>query len=632
MQMEKLFFSLESCDYRIHAFITKSLAAMADGQGCTTCAQNAALQLLFCNAIGFGLDLDQEQTNHYLGKSGKDISTVQQTIQRIKNDNKKTDTIMAILAQQGYRHDFPTTYDRDGVLKDAIEYYRRALAKRKSLFDPGHFTMLRLQGLLVGLLRQNDRFEEAMEVALEMDIIADRLNTVDQLEIKTDLARLHLSLGNVEEAVALNRQVAEIHATFSKRDKTTERLDNQRHLAKALIKQGDFKAAISRASDTLRDCLKELGELHTSTIGVQRCLAEAYSAAGEIELAVKTRKDLVQAEDRLVSKESIDPKFVQDICILGVQCYRTNDLDSAKECYGKVHLLIRRDKRLATHAVDAVSNCAFERIRQDDNETALIILEKLLPETTKVVGTHCPEAALVMGNLAWLYSQQGDHNRAEAFQRQVLEVRQETLGRSHVHTITAMGDLRVTLLAQGQHDEAFILGEQEIEAVAGRSNASVSDIVEAAETVAGTLESAGAYAQAIRFFETEARLTGVDTMSMSVTSLPSMARAAHCYFHLGDLVKARQMTIAVLSRAPQSSSKELANLFSYLLPLAMEFLDRGCLPESEQILAMAAILQQQGLSAEATESSNLETLIERYLGLRQIDSFEVTFDPSKLVQ
>lgn len=629
--MEKLFFTLESCDYRVHISITRALASTVNGDGCPVCVQNAALQLVFCHAIGFGIDHGIDKNAEYLARSGSTIVQVEEALQRIKNDDKRSDVIMANLAQRGYHHDFPTIYARDGVLSDAIDYYRRAVAKRKTLFDPAHFSTLRLQGILLSLLREDDRFEEAVEMALEMDEVASGLNVVDQIEIKQNLALLHASLGDLEKAEEWANAVSKMYADLPEGEKTTESLDNQQHLARILLQQGRFDDAISLAKLTLEDCQEELGDLHSSTIGVQRCLAQAYRASGQIKLAVETNKTLVSVEERLLTRSNIDPKLVEDISILGVQCYWANEIDTARQCYEKVHGLIKRDKAMAKHAVQAINNCATELIRQGDEKKAFVILDALLPETSSVLGPHSWEAALVMGNLAWLYTQDGIYDRAEEFERQVVKVRQETLGPSHQHTITALGHLRLTFLAQCKHDDAARVGEKGLEAVAGRENASISGIINAAETIATSLASAGAFSQALPFFESEMRLTDADVNGISLTSLASMARTARCYLHLEKAGQAKEMTIAMLSRVPKVSSVDPEDLARQSLALAKEFLERECFPESEQLLVLALLLSQQSSSMPEALVADTRSTVKNYLDRRKLDALEVTFDPSKLL-
>lgn len=633
MQMDKLFFAFESCDYRVHLFLTKSLANVVEGNGCTICVGNAAVQLAFCYAIGFGVDHGIDKNTEYLNR-GSVKAQVDEGIDRVNNEDKKEDIIIAQLARLGYRHDFAFLYARDGVLTEAIKYYRRAVAKRRAIFEPGHFSILRLLGLLLSLMRHADQFEEAMEVAAEMERYADRTVSVDQVEIKAQIVRLYASMGEYHKAEALAREVSAIHEKIPSEAKSTERLDNLREWARALVQVGKFDDAIPIAKDSLEECLNELSDLHATTIATRRCLAQAYAGSGELQLSRDMNRALVRAEERLESEIKIDPSFVEDIAVLGVQCYRTGETQDAKHCYDKIHRLIQKRPVIAKHAVIAVNNYATGLILQGDIDTALLILEPLLVEVTNVMGSVCQEAALVMANLAYLYSQRASHQQAEDLERQVLQIRRRILGDSHANTITAFGALRLTLIAQERYDEAAELAKQEINAAASVNDTSLSDTVRAAETIAITFYSAGAFSHALPFFEYEQHASGCDATEISLTSMSSMACAALCYLHLENVHKARSTTFALLSRACETTIRNLEVFLVHVTSLAKLFLEKDCFPETEQVLALALSLwqrDQQDPSLPEGIGMDLRSTADRYLERRNLDIFDVRYNPSVLL-
>ena len=63
-----------------------------------------------------------------------------------------------------------------------------------------------------------------------------------------------------------------------------------------------------------------------------------------------------------------------------------------------------------------------------------------------------------------LLAKKGKYEEAEPLCREVLEVRRETLGNRHPHTLIAMGTLAVELHSQGKYDEAEPLFREVLEA------------------------------------------------------------------------------------------------------------------------------------------------------------------------
>ncbi|EHK22150.1 uncharacterized protein TRIVIDRAFT_131956, partial [Trichoderma virens Gv29-8] len=65
-----------------------------------------------------------------------------------------------------------------------------------------------------------------------------------------------------------------------------------------------------------------------------------------------------------------------------------------------------------------------------------------------------------MANLASLYHAQGRYSEAEAMEVQVLDLRQELLGKKHPDTLFAIHNLAHTWKMQGRHHDALALMEE----------------------------------------------------------------------------------------------------------------------------------------------------------------------------
>ena len=89
--------------------------------------------------------------------------------------------------------------------------------------------------------------------------------------------------------------------------------------------------------------------------------------------------------------------------------------------------------------------------------------ERVLEVRARVLGEEHPDTLTSMGNLAVTLSAQGDHAGARQLEERVLEVRKRVLGEEHPSTLTSMGNLAVTLSAQGDHAGARQLQERVLE-------------------------------------------------------------------------------------------------------------------------------------------------------------------------
>jgi len=183
---------------------------------------------------------------------------------------------------------------------------------------------------------------------------------------------------------------------------------------------------------------------------------------------------LAKLKERVSTDEQFDAALVQDIARLGVQYYLLGRSDAALGCYKRVDNFVKRSIEMATPAVDAVNNCAIRLINCGELEKAATILERLLPESSTILGVQSKETAMVMGNLAYIYESKMQWDKVETLERQVLKTRRLVLGDTHPDTVIAMGNLRQTLLAQKRYVEAAEIAQQEL-ASPVRPTGSVAD-------------------------------------------------------------------------------------------------------------------------------------------------------------
>ncbi|KIW71201.1 hypothetical protein PV04_03396 [Phialophora macrospora] len=631
LQMDKLLFPLESCDFRLHQLMVRYMEEMANSESCGVCAENAAFQLALCHRTGFGTQANEVQANEWLSKSEKGVADATAALQRTKESKEGAGTI-ATLAKLGYRNDLASRFRRDGILADAINYYRRTILTRQQLFGPTSFSTLRLQGILVDLLRWNDQSKEALGYALRMLQTTDDLALSDQVEIKTKLALVYSDLGDQQEAERITKELREIYSAGPESEHS-ERLENQQDYVKHLLRQKRFDDAIALAEKTLQDCEQELGPLHSSTRGAMRCLAASYHASGQLERATEIDEKLVRIQEGFVIGKKVNPKLVEDVSRMGVRYYQLGKQDSALDCYKKVQDLIDKDNEMAQHAVIGVNNYATELIRRDSLDLALTILDALLPKALEKLGHEHRESALIMGNLAYIHSQRGDLENAESLERQVAAVRQKRLGRSHHDTIIAMGNLRSTLLAQGKYEEAAEVGREECSAIDDRPDVSLAEKIDAARTVARALESGGAFAEALPFLMKEIDLMSKYPDANPGGPLSTMALAALCYSRMNRGDEARKLTVDILNRIARGASVDAEDFLTQMLHLAEKLLEQGYKLEVEQILAVAFAVSRQSdqqPSIAPDTKRKLANLLSRYLEQNGLREATIRFDPSIL--
>ena len=630
-QIGSVFSDLEACDYRIHPFLTKSLAKIAAGKCCSTCVENAAFQLVFAHILGFGTGHGEGKIAEYLAQCQRTWAEVENAVRQLIYKAGRPEEIMALLAEQGYRSDLLTTYEQDDVITEAASYYCNALRKRESMFGPFHFSTLRLHGLVIKLLRKTDQTEEALRIALQMDQVSDKLSVADRIEIKAELVSLTLDLGVLDQAERFAQEVNRLHADFYP-NKTTEAYENLRMLARIYLRQGKLDAALPVAENVLASSIAELGESHRGTTSSRRLLAQIHEYNGELGPTIHVYEQILKFKWHDALEVEIDADTIRDFTMLGLGYFQTDQLDLAAQCHEKLRSLVENERRVFKIAVNTINNFVTALLRRGDYSKCAEMFEKLLSEITRIQGPSCQEAALVMGNRAWIHARQGEHDRAEILGEQVVNVRRDVLGQSHTDTISAIGDLREAQLAQGRFEAAYETSRKEVKAVVGRPNESLKENVIRVEIIPESFMSAGAYAQALRLYEQDICFTESHSYILSDISWFSTISAAICHLCLADLTRAKAWTIKVLLRVPTASTENIERLMIPLLDLTKRFLEHECTDVGEQILALVLLMHQQVHSIPETLSSDIKSAVRVYLDLTKSKSLELHFDPAKLQQ
>lgn len=588
MQIGKLFFHLEACDYRIHSFLTQALVNMAENTDCECCCENAAFQLALCYSLGFGVTQNTEDSSRWLSRSKKTSDEMSAAIMQIKDAHPGAGFLLR-LAGYGYRTDLPLRYREDGILSLAIKEYRSMIQARQRSLGPSHFSTQRLKGTLIYLLRWNNEYEEALDLAHDM-IDNGKLEASDIMELKSNISLILHEIGNNTKAELIERELLNEYGS-NQLAENTGRIDREIDLVGILTARGEHDEAIELGQKVLKDSIAILGTHHSSTRAARRTLASSYYRCGKLVEALHTTEELVQSEEQFSKLEHISPKIVEDVSRLGTLYYQLGRDDSAISCYAQVQEWIKRSIGNARYAANAINNLGTTLILRGDMSEAKTILEPLFNECHRLLGLKCEETALVMGNLAVVYHSEKDYAKAEQLERQVIDTRREVLGLSHPNTLTALGNHRALLLEQDKFDQALEVAREEVICVKSSPNISTEAVTDVTLTISIAFETAGAFENAISILEESICATEGGGPLQGACRV--IVQRAICYIHLGQVDKGRE-TISILLETLQVPFKEDLNIFiPDLLRLAKTLLLRDCTVEAKQALNLALVLSQK---------------------------------------
>ncbi|GAB1317155.1 Tetratricopeptide-like helical [Madurella fahalii] len=630
LELEKIFFDLEACDYRVHSFLADGLVRMADaGDCCHPCAQNAAFQLALCYRLGFGVARSDLECSVWLARSGRRENDLAAALERIRNAEPNA-SFIAHLSSMGYRNDLTSRYHLDGILGAAIDVYRSTLRARNDALGPNHFSTTRLRDTLVKLLSFNDDNREALDLALE-GVQTPGLASADLRDMKYTLSCIYSDLGEITKSEEILSDILQIPLDSDGGHATTDRLDHEVHLADILISKRCFKEASELSEKVANESIAELGPEHPTSLAAKRTLVQAYTGAGDTTRALTVSEELFRVQQFATTLQNPSPRLVQDVALLGVLRFQTGNKGGALDCYNAIQRWISHDKKNATFATNAVSNYASTLIEAGVLKDAQGILEALLRECDKILGSESAESAMVMGNLAAAFHIQAQWESAEPLAQRVVETRRTVLGLSHPHTATSMRNYREVLLAQGKVAEAVQVAGEEISCVKGATGATRASIMDTLLHISGAFASARAFNEAISFLEElKVLLTRETDDEPRQGALSAALLEAICYLELQQAAKAREALYRLLTGFTVPFKEDMNEIIPGLLRLVDICLESDYKVDAEQILAGAAILSRKSQAVTAELRARVDATLSRYFEAEGIENAAISFRPHLL--
>ncbi len=182
-------------------------------------------------------------------------------------------------------------------------------------------------------------------------------------------------------------------------------------------------------------------------------IGRVYQELGLYEPASESLKKSLEIERALPDG---DPLRLSDVLTEnGVLLGELGDFDAAREFYQQA-LELRRSQLNEPHVdiVRTLRDLSITYWRQDQLDKALeIILEAR--SMYQALGEEHPDLSVSLNNnLANIYSYQGDDEKAEPLQREILATRYEVLGEKHLLTGFAHDNLAITLDGLEKNTEA----------------------------------------------------------------------------------------------------------------------------------------------------------------------------------
>jgi serine/threonine protein kinase len=317
----------------------------------------------------------------------------------------------------------------------------------------------------------------------------------DTLASINDLALAYREDGQPRKAIPLHDDVLQAQQKVLGPNHP-HTLTSMQNLALAYQAAGDRTRAVPLYQDALHRRMERLGPAHPDTLGSMLALAEAYRTGPEPAKAVPLLEEaLAKARVRLPPGHAVTLTCMNN---LAAAYERSGDRTRAIPLYAET-MAQRQAKFGADHpaTLRVLTNLAVAYAREKQHERAIPLFEEALrlraakdgrghPDTVASLanlgaayhhasrraeaGAHLEEAidlarrlpgGLVAAQMVWLlaelaavYDEAGQADRAEPLHREFLNIRQQQFGQDDLRTAAALDGLAANLLAQNRFVDA----------------------------------------------------------------------------------------------------------------------------------------------------------------------------------
>jgi tetratricopeptide (TPR) repeat protein len=347
-----------------------------------------------------------------------------------------------------------------GQLKQAEETARRALDGQTQLLGEGHRETLTTATTLAGILKQQDRDDEAATLYKETLGTADENLKHDDLVILRILNDFGLHLQKLRKLDlargVLGRATRGYIAHYGEEHDSS--ITSITNLARVMKDQRDYNEAerLFRRGLALREGL--LGVTHPETMESVRFLGELLLETDRGEEAESLFRRTLDRQVALTGGNNVD--LLECMSSFATPLMDHGRTDAAAEIAKRAVQTRRqwKDKHaldtVHPHTLTSLNNLAGVLQSCGDFSSAEEIHREVLDGSRLVLGPDHPNTLSTCSNLAGVLEKRGAFAEAEDLNRQAYEGRVRIFGREHSKTIASMADLVNVLAWQEKGVEA----------------------------------------------------------------------------------------------------------------------------------------------------------------------------------
>lgn len=314
-----------------------------------------------------------------------------------------------------------------------VNVLRRELENAESRFGTSHTHTLAILNALA----------HRQEMLVEMGLNGHGPEHEEVLGNKSDLAATLQSLGNLERAESLQREVMEARRRKLGSDDPAM-VSIKMELAKTLYARGKLDAAEAHQREVLESMNRTLGPDNPDTLASQTALASILRGRGAWDAAKALQRAVLGVRNRTLGPEH--PDTLRSESDLAITFRAQGDLKAAEALQQQIFEVRNRTLGAGHPDTLAIVNDIVITLKScGDLKEVELLQQDVLTTLNRTLGPEDPLTLRFKSNLSLTLDAQGDLESAEVLQRQIYDVARRTYGSKHPVTLMSMNTLTVTL-------------------------------------------------------------------------------------------------------------------------------------------------------------------------------------------
>ena len=198
----------------------------------------------------------------------------------------------------------------------------------------------------------------------------------------------------------------------------------------------------------------------------------------------------------------------------------------------------KKDEAFLQSVSVLLNNMAGVYQEQGDYEKALEYYEKDLEISERVLGSDHPSTATTYNNMAGVYKEQGDYEKALEYYDKALDVRERTLGNDHPYTATTYNNMAGVYKEQGDYEKALEYYGKALEIVERTLGNDHPYTATTYNNMAGVYKEQGDYEKALEYYEKDLEISERTLGNDHPSTATTYNNMAGVYKAQGDYKKA----------------------------------------------------------------------------------------------